>query len=100
MYPSLNDQHLSRLNKINEVRDYFIAEIRKRELMSKRLSNYIASFDYCFIVLSATRNGISVASFATVIGAPIRIASASFGFVFLLTTEIVKKLKTTQNKKA
>ena len=102
MYPSLNDQHLSRLNKINEVRDYFIAEIRKRELMSKRLSNYIASFDYfdkSFIVLSATRNGISVASFA--IGAPIRIASASFGFVFLLTTEIVKKLlKTTQNKKA
>ena len=104
MYPSLNDQHLSRLNKINEVRDYFMAEIRKRELMSKRLSNYIASFDYfdkSFIVLSATRNGISVASFATVIGAPIRIASASFGFVFLLTTEIVKKLlKTTQNKKA
>ena len=37
--------------------------------MSKRLSKYIASFDYfdkSFIVLSATSSGISIASFATV----------------------------------
>ena len=27
-------------------KDYFIAEIKERELMSKRLSKYIASFDY------------------------------------------------------
>ena len=50
MYPNLsatlsNDQQF-RLNKINEVKDYFIAEIKERELMSKRLSKYIASFDY------------------------------------------------------
>ena len=47
MYPNLNDQQQFRLNKINEVKDYFIAEIRERELMIKRLSKYIASFD-CF----------------------------------------------------
>ena len=35
-----------RLNKINETRDYFIAEIRERKLMSKNLSKYIASFEY------------------------------------------------------
>ena len=50
MYPDVsanisNDQQF-RLNKINEIKDYFIAEIRERELMSKRLSKYIASFDY------------------------------------------------------
>ena len=45
IYPSLNDQQF-RLNKISEVRDYFIGEIKERELMSKRLSKYIASFDY------------------------------------------------------
>ena len=50
MYPNLNanisnDQQF-RLNKINEVKDYFIAEIKERELMSKNLSKYIASFDY------------------------------------------------------
>ena len=46
MYPSLNDQQQFRLNKINDVEDYFIAEIKEREQMSKRLSKYIASFDY------------------------------------------------------
>ena len=34
---SLNDQQQFRLNKINEVKDYFIAEIKERGLMSKRL---------------------------------------------------------------
>ena len=57
MYQNLNanisnDQQF-RLNKINEIKDNFIAEIRKRELMSKNLSKYIASSDYldinCFI---------------------------------------------------
>ena len=66
---NLNNQHF-RLNKINEIKDYFIAEIKERELMSKRLSKYIASFDYfdkSLIVLSATRGNISIASFASVI---------------------------------
>ena len=30
-YPDLSNQHF-RLNKINEVKDYFIAEIKEREL--------------------------------------------------------------------
>ena len=28
------------------MKDYFIADIEERKLMSKRLSKYIASFDY------------------------------------------------------
>ena len=34
IYPNLNEQQQFRLNKISEVRDYFIAEIREMELMS------------------------------------------------------------------
>ena len=50
MYPNLsanmsNDQQF-RLNKRNEIKDYFIAEIRERELMRKNLSKYIASPGY------------------------------------------------------
>ena len=45
IYSNLNDQQF-RLKKINEVKNNFIAEIKERELMSKRLSKYIASFDY------------------------------------------------------
>ena len=112
IYPNLNaiplnanisNEQQFRLNKINEIKDYFIAEIKERELMSKRLSKYIASFD-CFykslIVLSVTTGSISIASFATVIGAPVGIISASFSLAFSISTGIIKKLlKTTRNKK-
>ena len=37
----LNDQQWFRLNKINENKDYFIAEIKERKLMSKRLLSNI-----------------------------------------------------------
>ena len=57
-------------------------------------------FDKSLIVSSLTSDPISIATFATVIGAPVGIASASFGFAFSMSTNIVKKLlKTTQNKK-
>ena len=42
----LRDQQHFRLNKINEIKDYFVAEIKERELMSERLSKYIAFFNY------------------------------------------------------
>ena len=88
----LNDQQF-RLNKINEIKDYFITEIKERELMSKRLSKYIASFDYfdkSLIVLSVTTGSISIASFATVIGAPVGMMSASCSLAFSITTGFVK----------
>ena len=59
--------------------------------MSKRLSKYIASFDHfdkSLTVLSAASTGMAIASFATVIGAPVGIASASFSFSFSITTGI------------
>ena len=107
MYPNLsttpsNDWQF-RLNKINEIKDYFIAEIKERELMSKRLNKYIASldcFDKSLIVLSVAAGSIFIASFATVIGAPAEIMSASCSLAFSITTGFVKKfLKTTRNKK-
>ena len=104
MYPNLsaNGQQF-RLKKTDEIKDYFIAEIKERELMSKRLSKYIASFDYfdkSLIVLSVTTGSISIASFATVIGAPVGMMSASCSLAFSITTGFVKKfLKTTRDKK-
>ena len=98
----LNNQHF-RLNKFNEIKGYFVAEIKERELMSKRLSKYIASFDYfdkSLIVLSVTSGNISIVSFATVIGTLVGIASAGFSLSFSLSTGLVKQLlETTRNKK-
>ena len=91
---NVNNQHL-RLNKISEIEDYFITEIKERELMSKRLSKYIsffAYFDKSLIVLSVTSGGISIAFFATVIGAPIGITSATVSLAFPLCAGLVKKI--------
>ena len=41
---NLNNQQF-RLSKISKVKDYFIAEINERELMSKKRSKYILFFD-------------------------------------------------------
>ena len=38
----LSDQKHFRLNKINDIEVYFVAQIKERELMSKRLSIYMA----------------------------------------------------------
>ena len=85
----LNDQQF-RLNRINEIKDYFVAEIKERELMSKRLSKYVASFDYfdkSLRVLSVTTGSISIASFASIIGAPVGIVSARFSHAFSILQE-------------
>ena len=80
--------------------------------MSKRLSKYIASFDYfdkslivllswtTVIVLSVKTGSTSIASFVTVIGTPVGVVSASFSLEFSISTGIIKKLlKSTRNKK-
>ena len=51
------DKQQFRLSEVNEIKYYFIAEIKETELMSKRLRKYTASFDYfdkSLIVLSVT----------------------------------------------
>ena len=101
--PNLNAEQRFKLNKINKVKDYYGAEIKEKELMSKRLSSYIAYFGYVdksLIVLSVTTGSISIASFLTVIGVPVGMASASFSLPFSISAAIVKKLlKATRNKK-
>ena len=99
IYPNLIDQQQFRLSKIIETKYNFDAEIKERELMSKKLSKYIASFDYfdkSLIVLSVATGRISVASFATAIGAPAGMMSASCSLAFSITTGFVE---TTRNKK-
>ena len=110
MYPglstALSNEQQFRLNKIKEIEEneiieinqwnYFVAEIKERELMSKRISKYIASFEYLdksLIVLSVTTGSISIASFATVIEAPVGMMSASCSLAVSITTGVVKLLK-------
>ena len=100
---NLNEQTKIRPDKITEIENYFYQEINQRKSCSKKLSKYVAAFDYIdkiLIALSATTGGVSICLFTSVVGAPVGIASASFTLIFSLTTGIVKKLlSTTRNKK-
>ena len=62
--------------------------------MSKWFSKNIVSVDYfdkSFIVLPEASDSISIASFVTVIRAPVGVASAIFSLAFSMSTRIVKK---------
>ena len=52
IYPNLNtilsNKQQFRLSKINEIIDYFLAEIREGEIISKNISKYIACLDYFY----------------------------------------------------
>ena len=64
------------------------------------MSKSIKYFDKSLMFLSATSGSISIASFTTVIGALLGIASANFNLALSMSTGIFKKLlKTTRNKK-
>ena len=69
--------------------------------MSKTLIKYISSFDYfnkSLIALPVTTGSISIASFATVIGAPAGIVRTSLSHVCSIFTGLVKK-NVNNNKK-
>ena len=69
--------------------------------MSKTISKYIAFFyfDNSLIVFSVIAGRISIASFATVTGAPVGIVSVSFSFAFSISTEILKHIEKKQEIK-
>ena len=63
--------------------------------MRQRLSKYIASFDYLdksLTIFSVTTASTSIASFKTVIEAPVGIVSASFSLEFWISTGTIKML--------
>ena len=97
------DQTKFRLDEIKRIENYFHEGINQRKLYSKKLSKYVATFNYIdkiLIVLNVTTGGICIVSHASVVGTPVGIASAGFTIVFSLAAGITKKLlKTTKNKK-
>ena len=97
----LTEQRKFRLDEISKIENYFHEEINQRKSCSKKLSKYVAAFDYIdkiLIVLSATSGGVCIISSASVVGAPIGIAGASFTLIFFFTNRNGQKI-TKHNKK-
>ena len=99
---NLSEQAKFRLSEITGIENYLYEEINQRKSYSEKLNKYVTAFDYInkiLIVLSGTSSGVYVISFTSIIGAPIGIASASFTFIFSITTGIVKQLLIKQEAK-
>ena len=85
-YSNLSDRTKFILNEMNKIKYIFTEMIKERKIMTKKLSKYIAAFDYfdkTLIILSATSAGISIISSTSVIGVPVGIASQVFVLYFL-----------------
>ena len=98
---NLSQQKKFRLDEKSKIENYFHEQINQRKSCSKKLSKYVATFDYIgkiLIVLSATTRGVSICSFTSVVRAPVGIASAIFTLIFFLTMGIVKELLSTARK--
>ena len=82
-----------------ELKTIFIKRLIK--LYSKKLNKYLTAFDYIdkvLIVLCATSSGVRIILSASVVGAPVGIASASFTLTFSLTAKIIKKITNYKQK--
>ena len=69
---NLSEQTKLRLDETSKIENYFIEEINQRKSCNKKLSKYIAVFDYIdklLIILSATTWEVSIILFTIIIGA-------------------------------
>ena len=98
----LKDLTKYKLDEINNIKEYFNAEIKERKDIIKKISKYIVAFDYTdkvFVTLSASFGTLSIASYAAVVGIPAGIAGASLTLIFAVTTGVVKTLLNITRKK-
>ena len=83
---NLTEQTKFRLDEIIKIENYFHKGINQRISCSKKLSKFVAVFDYIdniLIVLSATTGEVSICLFTCIVGASVGIAGGSFTSIFL-----------------
>ena len=76
--------------------------INQRTSCNKKLSKYVAAFDYIgkiLNVLSATNGGVPICSFTSVVGAPVGIANARFTLIFSNNRNSQKCIKYSKKQK-
>ena len=92
---NLTDKTKFWLNEITKIENPFNQEINQRKTCSKKLSKYVATFDYIDKILavsSAASRGFCIISSMSVVGATVGMTGASSTLIFSLTTGIIKNL--------
>ena len=83
---NLTDQTKYWLNEITKIGNYFNQEINQKNYVVKKLRKYVPAFDYrdkVLIILIATSGRVCITSSASVVGAPVGIAGASFTLILV-----------------
>ena len=83
-----------RLNKLSEIKAYFLNEIEVREKIAKKMKpfNTITGIvDTGLIASTVITGGISIAAFANDVGLPVRIALSETSLLLSLATTITRK---------
>ena len=97
---NLTNQTKCRVDEISKIENYFIEKINQRKSCSKNVN--FTAFDYidqALIILSATKGGVSICSFTSIVGAPVGTANTSLTLIFSLPTGITKTLLNITRKK-
>ena len=85
-----------RLRYIDETRSYFIEEINRNELISKKHKKVCTTLDYVehfLIVGSAITRCVSISAFASLVGIPKGITRSTVGLKICVITAAIKKHK-------
>ena len=91
-----------RLKNIDETRTYFLDEIEKNELMSRKHKMVCTTLNYIeqFPILASTITGsTSISAFASLLGIPIGITSSAIGLKICAITAGIKEYKSIIKKK-
>ena len=85
-----------RLRYIDETRSYFIEEINRNELISKKHKKVCTTLDYVehfLIVGSAITRCVSISACASLVGIPIGITRSAVGLKICVITAAIKEHK-------
>ena len=99
------DKNLSQefiLKNIDEARNYFLEEITKNDLTSKKYKSVCTTLNYIehFLILASTITWyISISVFASLLGIPIGITSSVIGLKICAIAAGIKKYKSVIKKK-
>ena len=84
------------MKHIDEIKNYFIEEINKYELMRKKHRMFCATLNYIehlLILASAVTGCVSISAFASSVVIPLGIRCSSVGLKFVAITVVIKKCK-------
>ena len=99
---NLTNQTNFKSNEISKTENYFNQAINQRKLCRKKISKYVAAFDYIdkiLIVLSAKWGGVFIISSVSVIVVSAGVTGANLTIIFSITTGIIKKILSIKRSK-